>query len=530
MSANGTVYFRGIDAAGNTSQVTSYEVTNIDKVAPEAPVANASTTEPTNQNVTVTAVFSDDTKTRQYSINGSSWKTYTSAGVVMSANGTVNFRGKDAAGNTSQVTSYAVTNIDKVAPSKPTASASTTETTNQDVTVTAVFSDDSATKQYSTDGTTWNTYTSGVVMSANGTVYFRGIDAVGNISEVASYAVTNINKLPPTTPSALTVTQSGTKFIFTWGASTVGDSEEVSYELTLVRNGHQQTVTEVEGTTVTLDLPESNYSWSIVAKDKSGNASERALGDDFRAVMPVAEPNIINLTGDASPALAQGTQGDDMFRLAASGKWGTYHVARWNGGTEIVSIANFNRFSDALDGKGGYDAVALPDGDNALIFHDLLSSKASGANASARLTGISEIRGGSGSDVIDLTAAQGGSYQNDILLLGGAGDDHLWAGSGDDILIGGVGSDDLRGGAGNDTYLFGTDWGQDTLLDDGGTLVFDNSFKDKLAFGNSGDGTVISDDRNSVTVSWQVNPGDVVYADVNELSSMRLNTIKSFLA
>ena len=52
MTENGTLYFRGIDAAGNISDITSYEVANIDKVAPEKPTATASTTAPTNQNVT----------------------------------------------------------------------------------------------------------------------------------------------------------------------------------------------------------------------------------------------------------------------------------------------------------------------------------------------------------------------------------------------------------------------------------------------------------------------------------------------
>ena len=102
----------------------------------------------------------------------------------MSANGTVFFRGIDAAGNISEVTSYAVTNIDKVAPAKPTAVANITAATNQNVTVTATFSEDSATKQYSLDNTNWSAYTAGIVLSANGTVYFRGIDAAGNISQV----------------------------------------------------------------------------------------------------------------------------------------------------------------------------------------------------------------------------------------------------------------------------------------------------------------------------------------------------------
>ena len=61
MTANGTVYFRALDEDGNASRVESYEVTNIDKTAPNAPKYKLSTTKPTNQTVTITVTFSKDT-------------------------------------------------------------------------------------------------------------------------------------------------------------------------------------------------------------------------------------------------------------------------------------------------------------------------------------------------------------------------------------------------------------------------------------------------------------------------------------
>ena len=69
---------------------------------------------------------------KQYSLDNQTWEAYTS-GVVMTANGTVCFRGIDAAGNISGVVSCTVDNIDKVAPVKPTATADITEATNSDV-------------------------------------------------------------------------------------------------------------------------------------------------------------------------------------------------------------------------------------------------------------------------------------------------------------------------------------------------------------------------------------------------------------
>ena len=167
------------------------EPTPIPTSAPAAPKVSANITALTNQDVTVSAVFGNDAARKEYSFNKSSWQTY-SSGVVMKDNGTVWFRAGNEAGYSDPV-SYEVTNIDKVAPLKPTAAADITVTTRQNVTVTADFSEDSAQKQYSLDNKNWTAYTSGVVMKDNGTVYFRGIDAAGNISDVVSYKVDNIN-------------------------------------------------------------------------------------------------------------------------------------------------------------------------------------------------------------------------------------------------------------------------------------------------------------------------------------------------
>ena len=203
MSVNGTVYFRGIDAAGNISDVVSYEVTNITVAGPEAPVVSADITEPTNTDVVVSAVFGSDVTSKQYSLDGKNWKAYPANGVVMEENGTVYFRGVNAAGVYSDVVSYEVTNIDKVAPEQPVVIADITDATNKNVTVSATFSDDSAKTEYSLDGETWTAYPDGgVVMEENGTVYFRGIDAAGNISDVTSIEVANIDKEAPQQPVA----------------------------------------------------------------------------------------------------------------------------------------------------------------------------------------------------------------------------------------------------------------------------------------------------------------------------------------
>ena len=230
VAKNGTYYFRGIDAAGNVSKVTSIKVNNIDKVAPNAPKLKASTTKPTNKNVTVTATFSKDSAKKQYSTDNKTWQTY-GKGISVAKNGTYYFRGIDAAGNVSKVASIKVANIDKVAPNAPTVKASTAAPTNKNVTVTATFSSDSAKKQYSTDNKTWKNYSAAVSVANNGTYYFRGIDAAGNVSKVASIKVANIDKTAPTAPTAKVSSTAPTTKSVTVTATFSKDSVKKQYTL-----------------------------------------------------------------------------------------------------------------------------------------------------------------------------------------------------------------------------------------------------------------------------------------------------------
>ena len=316
MSTNGTVYFRGIDAAGNMSEVTSYAVTNIDKIAPTKPSTTVNTTAPTNQNVTVTATFSEDSAQKQYSLNNSTWQNY-STGVVMSANGMVYFRGIDAAGNMSEVTSCAVTNIDKVAPVKPTASADITKATNQNVTVSATFSNDTSTRQYRLDNSNWQAYTTGVVMSANGTVYFRGIDAAGNMSEVTSCAVTNIDKVAPVKPTASADITKATNQNVTVSATFSNDTSTRQYRLD---NSNWQAYT----TGVVMSANGTVYFRGIDAAGNVSDVTSYAVSN-IDKVAPV-----ITLAGDNQSALhetlltATVDDGSALFYRTGSSEWIEY--------------------------------------------------------------------------------------------------------------------------------------------------------------------------------------------------------------
>ncbi|MBS1371433.1 MAG: hypothetical protein HPZ91_15920 [Lentisphaeria bacterium] len=117
LSQNGTVYFREGDGFGVFGPVSSCTVSNIDKAAPEKPVLSASTNGLTYDIVTVSAAFSADSVKKEYSLDGKTWQECTGK-VTMAQNGTVYFRGTDAAGNTS-VSQYEVSNILVVSPDAP---------------------------------------------------------------------------------------------------------------------------------------------------------------------------------------------------------------------------------------------------------------------------------------------------------------------------------------------------------------------------------------------------------------------------
>ena len=75
-----------------------------------------------------------------------------------------------------------------------------------------------------------------------------------------------------------------------------------------------------------------------------------------------------------------------------------------------------------------------------------------------RLSGIEGLIGSSFADQL-----LGDSGANE--LRGGGGNDQLAGFGGNDRLDGGTGDDILAGGAGSDTFLFGEDFGRDTITD-----------------------------------------------------------------
>ncbi|THF72916.1 hypothetical protein E6C55_31450, partial [Cohnella fermenti] len=196
---NGTIiYASSTDAAGNESEQSSYVVSNIDREAPTAATLTADPTAPTSGNVTVTIVYPEDAAVREYKVGAGAWQSYTGP-VEVTDNGTIIYASStDAAGNESEQSSYVVSNIDREAPAAATLTADPTAPTNGNVTVTIVYPEDAAVREYKVGAGAWQLYTEPVEVTDNGTVHARSTDAAGNESEESSYVVSNIDREAPT--------------------------------------------------------------------------------------------------------------------------------------------------------------------------------------------------------------------------------------------------------------------------------------------------------------------------------------------
>jgi len=191
VSENGKVYARGANAAGTYSDVSSFEITNIDKTPPSLPEFSPSTKEPTKNSVTVTIDNWGDAETKEYKVDNGEWQKYTGS-VTVKDNSTIYARGTDSVGNVSESASYKVSNIDKTPPSRPSIRSNTTKKTKGNVTITIDSWGDADIKEYRVDNDSWQTYTGPFKMSKNGTVYARGTDKAGNTSATGNYKVDNI--------------------------------------------------------------------------------------------------------------------------------------------------------------------------------------------------------------------------------------------------------------------------------------------------------------------------------------------------
>ena len=319
-------------------------------------------------------------------------------------------------------------------------------------------------------------------------VYFRSIDAAGNISEVAEYEVTNIVKDAP-----YIVEYSSDNFEHVLRFKVSSDALD-SFRLS---TGTYQSRTKMEDST----------EWTA------------------------AEQPLISLV-DNSPTLIQSdADGNaDVFFANPVGTWESRYVARhvgsigdgmWEGTNEQVTLTGRNKLTDIIEGSTDANVLLMTDDNNgdALFVDDIYSASPDELGLTqSRIARIDEIRAGAGDDIVDMTSQQfeyigdgltvRGGTGNDIIwankgdnwLFGDAGNDRIVGASGNDAIAGGIGNDRMHGGGGSDVFTFCDNWGMDNVeqLETGTvTLWFTEGSKD-----NWNEATMTySDGENSVKVS-----------------------------
>ena len=168
----------------------------VDKEKPVVSNVKADTTNPTHNDVFVTADFTDDylVESKLYRIGDGAWLSYPDGGVTVKENATVYFMAIDAGGVESDIVEYTVSNIDRIAPTIEVTPSTTKPTPS--VLLTASFSDNMEliSARYKIDDGDWKDYKpGGVTVTENCDVLFMALDAAGNES-VTNYKVVNIDK------------------------------------------------------------------------------------------------------------------------------------------------------------------------------------------------------------------------------------------------------------------------------------------------------------------------------------------------
>lgn len=278
----------------------------------------------------------------------------------------------------------------------------------------------------------------------------------------------------------------------------------------------------------------------LISRDVEIETAHGGSGDDL--IRGNAFDNLLNGgAGDDTIYMgigsdyAIGSAGNDVFYLESNQEWGANFFARNVGyGDELgtnqsVNLTGLNRFGSVFDGgTGDLDTIHLTGGNDAFFLHDafsghhgLLEITADSQNKLTvqRVQSVEKIDGGDGDDLIDMTSLDYTLADTDIVIIGGSGNDIIWAGAGDDllkgddgndILFGGAGSDILEGGSGSDVFQFTASAGTNIINDL-------DLFEDRITLFILGDGS--SD--------WNVENGQLSWGSV-QITLLGLDNLQTY--
>ncbi|BDU37090.1 VCBS domain-containing protein [Vibrio nigripulchritudo] len=293
--ADGAVQVRQTDAAGNTSNGVSLGAVTVDQTiaAPElalnADTGSSDSDSLTNDGV-VNVTLADEAVSWEYTTDGgTTWVTGTGTSFTLAeaeyADGAVQVRQTDAAGNTSNGVSLGAVTVDQtiaapeLALNADTGSSDSDSLTNDGV-VNVTLADEAVSWEYTTDGgTTWVTgtgtsFTLAEAEYADGAVQVRQTDAAGNTSNGVSLGAVTVDQTIAAPELALNADtgSSDSDSLTNDGVVNVTLADEaVSWEYTTDGG-----TTWVTGTGTSFTLAEAEYADGAVQvrqTDAAGNTS-----------------------------------------------------------------------------------------------------------------------------------------------------------------------------------------------------------------------------------------------------------------
>ena len=219
VSDNCEIYARISNSAGPSVNTATGNVENIDRLDPKMFTPTVSNT---TNSITLTGSTEDAEKTETdgcsginvyyFSIDGGEWQpengqletSYTFSGLTQEKEYTLKMKAVDKAGNeieTEEIKCTTGSVPGLIKDQNVTFTYSPTTITNGNVTVTIETNVSGYTLQYSTNGTSWQNYSTPLTMETNGTVYAKLVDSSGQEGGSASANIENIDKLEPNEPT-----------------------------------------------------------------------------------------------------------------------------------------------------------------------------------------------------------------------------------------------------------------------------------------------------------------------------------------
>ena len=213
----------------------------------------------------------------------------------------------------------------------PTVTADKEKFTCKDVVLTVTYDDSVVSKEYSSDdGVSWVLFDGEGVFGANGRYQFRGTDADGNYTDVATYTVSNIDKVAPTNPdsAAMTATVDGSSVALAWTDPTDDFSGLKGFNLTYWSDTAAAVTVSTPWHEYEFDeLAQGTWHWSVQAVDYAGNVSAAVNGMDFvvgEGPTPPPTPTYVAKSDIDGNGIS-----DVMFQYTG----GDYQLGYWMNGT-----------------------------------------------------------------------------------------------------------------------------------------------------------------------------------------------------